>query len=100
MLKFKISSAMGASVNSDCREDFAGIHGSFVLTANNRVDAFIKLFRHLTQQGNDVTVLRVNEVPNPLNFSSSDLAAIHAAGITVKDGYPKSGFQIEDIVPA
>jgi len=100
MLKFKISSAMGSTVNSDCREDFAGIHGSFVVAAISRVDAFIRLFRHLTQQGNDVTVLCVNEASNPLNFSSNDLAAVQAAGITVKVGYPKSGFQIEDIVPA
>jgi hypothetical protein len=100
MLKFKIFSAMGASVNSACREGFFGIHGSFVVAANSRVVAFIKLFRHLTQQGNDVTVLRVNETPNALNFSSNDLAAIHAAGIAVRVGYPKSGFQIEDIVPA
>lgn len=100
MLKFRISSAMGASVNSKCREDFAGIHGSFVVAANSRVDAFIKLFWHLTREGNDVTVLRVNEAPNPLNFSSNDLAAIQAAGIAVKVGYPKSGFQIEDIVLA
>jgi hypothetical protein len=38
MLKFKIPSAMGASVNSHCREDFAGVHGSFLVAANSRVD--------------------------------------------------------------
>lgn len=100
MLKFKIPSAMGASVNSHCREDFAGVHGSFLVAANSRVDAFIKLFRHLTQRGNDVTVLRVNGAANPLNFSSNDLAVVQAAGITMKVGYPKCGFQIEGIVPA
>jgi hypothetical protein len=100
MLQFKIQSAMGASVQSECREDFAGIHGSFVVAANNRMDAFIKLFRHLTQQGNDVTVLRLNETINPLNFSSRDLAAIQAAGIALSTGYPKSGFQILEIAPA
>lgn len=100
MFQFKIQSAMGASVKSGCREDFAGIHGSFVVTANNRVDAFIKLFRHLTRQGNDVTILHVNRTVNPLNFSSEDLAAIQAAGIALTTGYPKAGFQIEEIVPA
>lgn len=100
MLKFRIPSAMGASVTSHYGEDFAGIHGSFIVAALSRVDAFIKLFRHLTEQGNDVTVLRVNGAPNPLNFSSNELAVIHAAGIDLRVGYPKCGFQIEDIVPA
>lgn len=100
MLKFKVSSAMGASLVSGCREEFAGIHGSFVVVANSRVEAFIKLFTHLTRQGNDVTVLRINGAANPLNFSSDDLDAIKGVGITVRAGYPKSGFQIEDIVPA
>ena len=67
------------------------------MEANSRVEAFINLFRQLTQQGNDVTVLRVNSAANPLNFSSNDMAVIHAAGIAVRVGYPNCGFQIEDI---
>ena len=100
MLRFRIPGAMGASFSSDRREDFGGVHGSFVVTATNRVDAFIKLFRWLTKHGNDVTVVRFQGSANPLNFSSADVAAIHAAGICLKIGFPKSGFQIEDIVPA
>ena len=88
---------MGASITSRYHQDFAGIHGSFEVAANSRVEAFIKLFRHLTQQGNDVTVLRVNGAANPLNFSSNDMAVIQAAGIAVRVGYPNCGFQIQDI---
>jgi hypothetical protein len=100
MLKFKVPSAMGASISSDDREDFAGIHGSFLVAADSRVEAFIKLFRQIAHQGNDVTVLHVTDAANPLNFSSNDLAAIRAAGIVVRVGYPKWGFQIEDIAAA
>jgi hypothetical protein len=99
-MQFKIQSAMGSSFSSECREDFIGLHRSFVVAANDRVDAFIRIFRRFTQQGYDVTVLRVNGTANPLNFSSDDLAAIHAAGIPVRTGYPKAGYQIEEIVPA
>jgi hypothetical protein len=91
---------MGESVVSHCREDFAGVHGSFFVLANDRVDAFIKLFRWLTKAGNDVTVLDINRSENPLSFSSSDIAVINAAGISLKAGFPRSGFQIEDIVLA
>jgi len=100
MLKFKVPGAMGASINSGHHQNFTGIHGSFEVTANSRVEAFIKLFRHLTKQGNDVTVLRLTIAANPLNFSSNDMAVIQAAGIAVRIGYPNCGFQIEDIAAA
>ena len=100
MLRFRIRSTMGDSVVSYCRKEFVGVHGSFFVLANDRVDAFIKLFRWLTEAGNDVTVLDTNRSESPLSFSSSDVAVINAAGISLKSGFPRSGFQIEEIVLA
>src|SRR4051812_12804414 len=76
MLRFRIRSTMGDLLVSHCREDFLGVHGSFFVLANDRVDAFIKLFRWLTEAGNDVTVLDTNRSESPLSFSSSDVAVI------------------------
>jgi hypothetical protein len=101
MSQFKIQAVVGSSAESECAGSFFGFRWPLpIVVAANRADAFIQIFRLLTQQGHDVTVVHVQGRVNPLNFSSADLAAIHTAGIRVKTGFPKSGFQIEDIVPA
>lgn len=100
MMRFKIFGAIGDSGGSYCRNDFAGVQGFFVVVAENRADAFIKLFRHLMRQGDDVTVLESDKNANPLGFSPVDTAAIAAAGISLTVGFPKSGFQVGEIILA
>ena|SRR5712691_3492109 len=100
MSHFRIETAMGAGDESECSGNFFGFHRSFTVAAATRVDAFIQVFRRLTEEGHDVTVVHLEGSANPLNFSSAELAAVNAAGIRLKTDFPKSGFQIEDIVPA
>ncbi len=98
MAKFKFRIAKGSSALCDGRTVFSGLGTSGVIDAKNRVDAFVKLYKQYSQDG-DVTVIEhVDGQATPLGFTKEELDAIHRAGIPVELGFPKAGFQIEQIV--
>jgi hypothetical protein len=77
---------------------FLGVkRGSHSVDADNPAAAYIITFRYFTQRNQDVKVIERNG--SPLGFSNEALAIIRDAGVPIEEGYPKSGIQIEEILP-
>ena len=98
MAKFKCRFAKGASGSSNGQTVFAGIGGSSIINAENRVDAFVKLYKHLLQEGDVTVISHVDGQETLLGFDKRELEAIDSAGIPLNLGFPKSGAQIEQII--
>jgi hypothetical protein len=75
----------------------APIRRQLAVKAPSRADAYIQAYRRLAEEGRDVTALtRGNELP--LGFTHDEAARIQAAGTSLSSGYPRNGFQIEQLV--
>ena len=72
-----------------------GVGGLENVEAENKVDAFVKLYRKLSQNDHDVTIIKL---PNSQTLTEDEIREVEKQGISVKNGMPKSGFQIEFIV--
>ena len=71
---------------------------SSTINAENRVDAFVKLYKNLLQEGDVTVISHVDGQETPLGFDKGELEAIRSAGIPLNLGFPKAGVQIEQII--
>lgn len=99
MPNFKVRLVGGRSSGTSQQSGFVGIGGSMVIEAKDRVDAYIIVARQLSEQGAEVTVLdHVTGLTTPLGFTPDEWEIIRQAGVPMTPGYPKDGYQIEQIV--
>ena len=99
MSKFKVRFVEGSSSGTEERHLFMGARGALLVEAANRAEAYIRVFKHLSQSDNEVTVIPyVEGQATPLGFTEEERAIVRSAGVPIKLGLPKNGFQIEEIV--
>jgi len=104
MPNFKVRIVGGKSTHSInlsgfSQSKFMGMGESTIITAENRADAYIKVARHLSEQGAEVTVLGpVAGQTMALGFTAEEWEIIQQSGVPMTQGYPDDGYQIEQIV--
>lgn len=78
---------------------FEGINGSLSVDAEDRVDAFLKIYRQVSSEGVEITGLRVDGQPFMLGFSTEEWEAILKADVRIEEAIvPRNGgIQIQGI---
>lgn len=98
MYKYQIRYTEGKSISNDTSKKFSGLRAYKIIEAPNKVLAFKKF--HDSNGLDEITGL-AEPYPDgsPLGFSENEMKELEETGILLKDGYPKNGIQVEEIIP-
>ncbi len=88
MKKYEIRYVVGGGIS---------IREKCVISAINRVEAYLKSYSDFMEKGYNVTVVKPNNCRYPLRFSKDEIHLINESKTPIKEGLP-NGVQIEEII--